>query len=128
MPRGLPTAIRRRPWAVSPRGLAAPCAITSGDFCYDSKRGDTTGTTSVAGANSWAFEFDLNNNTASVNEDYAKNYNERCSMKGLEESPAVVNKPMFVKFNIRTDTQKLFVIIVATPLPKPKATVSARGS
>ena len=92
----------------------------AGDFCYDSKRGETDGTTSIAGASSWAFEFDFKNNTASVGEDYAKKYSRRWPIQTIEESPAIVNKPMFVKFNVRTDTQKLFVMIVATPLPEGK--------
>ncbi len=41
-------------------------------------------------------------------------------MQGLEELPAVVNKPMWVKFTVLTDTQKLFVMIVATPLPEAR--------
>jgi hypothetical protein len=92
----------------------------AGEFCYDSQQGETTGTTGVAGANSWAFGFDFKDNTASVGEDYAKNHNKRWPIKGLEESRAVVNEPMFVKFNVLTDTQKLFVMIVATPLPEAK--------
>lgn len=92
----------------------------AGNFCYDSKSGETDGTTSVAGASSWAFDFNFKNDTASVGEDYAKNYNKRWPMQALKESPAVVDKPMFVKFDVRTDTQKLFVMIVATPLAEGK--------
>ena len=93
-------------------------ASCAGDFCYDSKPGETSGTASVGGPSSWAFEFDFSNKTASVGEGYAKDHNKRWPMQALEEGPAVVNKPMFVKFNLRTDTQKLFVMIVATPLPE----------
>jgi len=90
----------------------------AGDFCYDSTPSATSGTTSVGGPSAWAFEFDFKNKTADVGEHYAKDRNKRWPMQALEESAAVVNKPMFVKFNLRTDTQNLFVMIVATPLPE----------
>ena len=93
-------------------------ASCAGDFCYDSKPGETSGSASVGGPSSWAFEFDFRNKTASVGEGYAKDHDKRWPMQALEAGPAVVNKPMFVKFNLRTDTQKLFVMIVATPLPE----------
>jgi hypothetical protein len=41
-------------------------------------------------------------------------------MQELDDSPAVVNKPMFVKFSLRTDTQKLHVMVVANPLSEAR--------
>ena len=102
-------------------------ANCAGDFCYDSTRSEASGTTSVGGPSAWAFEFDFKNRTASVGEGYAKDRNRRWPMQALEESPAVVNKPMFVKFSLRTDTQKLFVMIVATPLPEAQGYSFAYG-
>ena len=93
-------------------------ASCAGDFCYDSQPGETSGTSSVGGPSSWAFEFDFKNKMASVGEDYAKDHKKRWPMQALEEGPAVVNRPMFVKFKLRTDTQNLFVLVVATPLPQ----------
>ena len=95
----------------------AECA---GAFCYDATRGETSGTTSVTGPSSWAFQFDFKNKTASVGEDYAKDFKKQWPMRGLAEGPAVVNKPMFVKFSLRTDAQQLFVLVVATPLPEAR--------
>ncbi len=87
----------------------------AGDFCYDSKHGQSDGTTGVAGVSSWAFNFDFRTNTASVGDEYANNRDKRWPIKAVEVSPAIVNKPMFVKFAVRTDTTKLNVMIVATP-------------
>ncbi|MFY9657791.1 MAG: hypothetical protein WAK01_14630 [Methylocystis sp.] len=95
-------------------------AECSGSYCYDAMPGETSGTFSVTGPISWAFEFDFKNQTASVGEGYAKDLTKRWPMLGLSASPAVVNKPLFVKFSLLTDTQQLFVMVVATPLPEAR--------
>jgi hypothetical protein len=90
----------------------------AGDFCYDSKRGESTGTSGKVGVSSKAFNFNFADNTASVGEEYAKNISRRWPIRIVETSPAVVNKPMFVKFRIATDAGEYSALVVATPIPE----------
>jgi hypothetical protein len=90
----------------------------AGDFCYDSKRGDSTGTSGKVGLGSRAFNFNFADNTAKVGEEYAKNFARRWPIRLIQTSPAVVNKPMFVKFKIATDAGEYSALVVATPLPE----------